>query len=340
MKIEKSREEKESDIISEFVKELDLSDERVKKRLIVESMRQEVFQTPIGEQFLKALSQEEAWDEPQKRRIKRIQDLLQSHDLKQSREFEKSKVLEKTQEVGKKSWWKRHSKRLVFLGSVMVITTGVTAAVIYAGAMKRNKEGGISEDWYQTKGVRQKKESTEFDPNEAGGLEKSDGIEFVGFQHYNESYLVKDSDTTALSEKELKSFTYEQLNLALHEIYARHGRRFFNVNIQSYFEQKAWYQPMDESVTYSDTMLNEVERWNIVLLKEQMDQYELENEDVAYDYGSLTIDDMKESLKKTHLLEGDLEEVKDSAIRAMYYDLMEAGYLVNGKLNLGQVGSI
>ena len=183
----------------------------------------------------------------------------------------------------------------------------------------------------------------------------------------SQSQIIYDSSEKIIEQKNLKEFTYDQLKLALNEIYARHGRRFYDTNIQAYFTMKSWYKPLPEEIKYTDEVLNDYERRNIVTIKETMDQYELENKGFGLDFDSLTIDDMrqcvaniyylqkqylysftiteyyngtnefeecflsqKERLKQVFqfsLLDMKIDEADATTIRALFMNLVEAGYL-------------
>lgn len=288
--MKKSREDKEEDIISDFVKELDLSDARIRKRFLVESTKQQVFQTSVGEQFLEKLAKGEVPENVGRKRLEL-------------------------------PWWKRHRKKVIAVGSLLLLIVGTTAIILYTGTMKHGKA------------MTNNQSDTEYKQ-----LQHMQGTAGEIMQ-CSSTYVMKESNTVYLDADSFKNMTYEQMNLALYEIYARHGRKFYDINLQAYFEGKSWYVPLAEGA-YSDKLLNEIERSNIVVIKEAMDQYENEYNIAAYDYSSLTIDDMKQCLKEANLWTDEMEQKEDSVIRAMYYDLMEAGYLVNGELTMGQVGTL
>ena len=75
-------------------------------------------------------------------------------------------------------------------------------------------------------------------------------------------YVLADSASRAYSESELSSLTDYQLFLARNEIYARHGRRFKNAELQRYFSSKPWYTPLYEPDAFSDDLLSSVEKQN------------------------------------------------------------------------------
>lgn len=61
------------------------------------------------------------------------------------------------------------------------------------------------------------------------------------FVDEDSDYILPQSAQRRLTEDDLAGLTHEELCLARNEIYARHGRRFKNQNIASYFESKDWY---------------------------------------------------------------------------------------------------
>lgn len=303
MKIKKTREDKEVDIVSDFIKELDLSDDRIRKRLLIESSRQELFQTPAGEEFLEKLAKGTV---------------------------EQKELMSKE----KQPWWKKAGRRALLGSGLFAVTVGILTAVIYLGETRQSTVTGetISSQHHalihQVTSSGSKVVSSESEEGQTEGEELADG------------YVISNSDTVYLDEDTVKTLTYEQMEIAMYEISARHGRRFYDYNLQAYFEAKDWYQPMSSEKTYSDQLLNEIERSNVILIKECMDWNENENNVVAFDYSDLTIDDMRECLKKITFSDEKWENTEDSKIRAMFYDLMAAGLIVDGELRIRQMGAL
>ena len=81
-------------------------------------------------------------------------------------------------------------------------------------------------------------------------------------------YLLPDVANRYLEETEVTSFSLDQLQLAINEIFARHGRCFKTAEIDSYFRSKSWYQP-DASKTDEQIVaeFNEYEKANEELLE-------------------------------------------------------------------------
>ena len=81
----------------------------------------------------------------------------------------------------------------------------------------------------------------------------------------DDDYMIADSATRRLSASDLSGYTDWELYVARNEIYARHGRRFQNQDLQTYFDGKDWYEPLyspeefDANVTLSDVEIANAE---------------------------------------------------------------------------------
>ena len=76
----------------------------------------------------------------------------------------------------------------------------------------------------------------------------------------NESgYVLPNSDTQLLTKADLEGLTAEECKLARNEIYARHGRKFKDEALQSYFDSCEWYEGTIEPDDFEESMLNEIE---------------------------------------------------------------------------------
>lgn len=366
VKMNKSREDQEEDIISEFIKDLDLSDARVKNRVFVECSKQELFQTSVGHQFLKSLLPE-----------------------KLKEEFREEKKVLVTRN--------RYRKKLALIGSLTVILLGGIYVIIHVWNWKDGKDTVMagSESPYQYAQNQFGDDLVNIDTEDEDGSspsililqfeellektkEKHNPVE--GNTYISDTYVIEKSNEGLLNQEELDQLSYEQLYLGLYEIYARHGRRFYDVNLQAYFDEKSWYVPMSEGTRFTEEVFNEYERLNIVAIKETMDHYENENMTAGYDYSSLAIEDMRTCLEKIYsiqkeylyyytiteydggtkefqecfsdqkeqlvkglkfsLLDTTLEEADNDTIRALFMNLAEAGYLVDGEFIQNNMGAL
>ena len=109
MKIKKNKEEQEQDIVYEFVKDLDFSDEKVKKRFLMECSKQEVFQTDVGKTFL--------------------------NELLEKKKNPKVSLKEK------KEWLNKNSKKFgILIGLVIIIFTSVRVIMTWTKSVDAKNE--------------------------------------------------------------------------------------------------------------------------------------------------------------------------------------------------------
>lgn len=83
-------------------------------------------------------------------------------------------------------------------------------------------------------------------------------------------YILPYSDIEYISESELVGMDKRTSELALNEIYARHGRKFNDSSIQSYFNEKSWYDGFIEPEDFSDSVFNKYETKNIAAIDSYM----------------------------------------------------------------------
>ena len=62
-----------------------------------------------------------------------------------------------------------------------------------------------------------------------------------------------------------------ELNIMRNEIYARHGKMFSSPDLQDYFSRKPWYR---EDPAYTDSMLSDIDRENIKIIREYENRLE------------------------------------------------------------------
>ena len=79
-------------------------------------------------------------------------------------------------------------------------------------------------------------------------------------------YLLPTADSAYLDESDLSDLNRERLNLALNEIFARHGRRFSDASIRAYFESKSWYHGTVSPDDFDMNVLNQFELYNLNLI--------------------------------------------------------------------------
>ncbi len=75
-------------------------------------------------------------------------------------------------------------------------------------------------------------------------------------------YLLPDSDKRIISTDELQKLSAADVRLACNELYARHGRKFNDPQIQEYFNSKSWYHGTIEPDAFDENVFNGFEKQN------------------------------------------------------------------------------
>lgn len=110
--------------------------------------------------------------------------------------------------------------------------------------------------------LKYKKEKTNNNVNDATDNKNNTQI----FEDSNE-YICANSDTVKLTTKEVKKLAKtNKIRLAKNEIYARHGRKFTDEELQKYFNAKSWYYGIIEPEDFDESVFNKIEKYNIRLL--------------------------------------------------------------------------
>lgn len=81
------------------------------------------------------------------------------------------------------------------------------------------------------------------------------------------AYLMPDSAERYLEASDIDSYSHDEIQLIINEIYARHGREFQSQDNIDYFSAQDWYEPVsgksDEEIV---SEFNEYEKANVELL--------------------------------------------------------------------------
>lgn len=87
-----------------------------------------------------------------------------------------------------------------------------------------------------------------------------------GINEQVEQYICPQSDTKKLTVKQVKKLSKAKRRLAKNEIYARHGRKFLDQNLQEYFDNQDWYIGIIEPEEFDESVFNKIEKHNVRLL--------------------------------------------------------------------------
>ena len=201
------------------------------------------------------------------------------------------------------------NKKQYGTGSLMVLTVIIifcVIAVIVVGfrVIKKNEEARLvaasDTEYIQNKKDREQKIEAETKKDSEEQEIKNEDSD-TGESFYSEEmnsvaadntedkvYSIKGEDkssnryerATHLSYTSTVRYTLEDLSLldsyglkiTRNEIYARHGRMFNDRELQEYFQRQQWYVPQTASNDFDSSCLNEVERYNIELIKTYEEQ--------------------------------------------------------------------
>ncbi|MFT4106991.1 MAG: YARHG domain-containing protein [Lacrimispora sp.] len=98
---------------------------------------------------------------------------------------------------------------------------------------------------------------------------QSDTAKYDGYE-----FVFPNSSNSLLKEPDLWNLSASHLRVARNEIYARHGRRFHDEELQRYFNQCSWYEGTIDPEDFDERMLSEIEQSNIRLIQEQQQNME------------------------------------------------------------------
>lgn len=89
--------------------------------------------------------------------------------------------------------------------------------------------------------------------------EEDDDVWDEGTSDY---YILPFSDTEKVTKADLKSLSKAECRIARNEIYARHGRRFSDPELQEYFDKQTWYQGTQDPDSFDESVLSPIEKKN------------------------------------------------------------------------------
>lgn len=81
-------------------------------------------------------------------------------------------------------------------------------------------------------------------------------------------FVFPEDNVFPLEASELEGKTAAECKIARNEIYARHGRKFNDEQLQGYFDTCSWYEGTVAPESFSDSLLNETEKANLQIISE------------------------------------------------------------------------
>lgn len=84
-------------------------------------------------------------------------------------------------------------------------------------------------------------------------------------------YILPQSNQRLLTYVDIQNFTKQDMMLARNEIFARHGRKFKDEDVRTYFESQSWYKGTIEPEDFSTSVFSDIEQKNVDFLKQYED---------------------------------------------------------------------
>lgn len=145
-----------------------------------------------------------------------------------------------------------------------------------------------------------------------------DGDELIeGLSRDAGYYILPESSRRELSYDEISWLTDSEKQMAINEIYARHGRKFVITQVQQYFSEKSWYQGTVAASRFDENVLSDCEEKNIqkLLKTTTSSSYVLEGSDSRYitdeEVAALTADEMQLAINEIYARHGRKFSMKE-----------------------------
>ncbi len=92
-----------------------------------------------------------------------------------------------------------------------------------------------------------------------GKPEEEEPMEEEPAEEEASQYFLPTSSSQYLTMSDLEGFSQDDCRMARNELYARHGRRFDDPNLQAYFDALDWYEGTTEPADFDESVMNEYE---------------------------------------------------------------------------------
>ena len=186
--------------------------------------------------------------------------------------------------------WERHMKKLtqialcVMTASILNTACGgataVTEAVTTAAAAETSADAVTMAAETGAETEAEPEAETEAEPQSEAAPEENFVLSERSTQEEAEKYIsaimtdkdnkiLEGADEHLFGEKEDVLFQFlsdDDLRIAFNEIYASHGRKFSDPDLQAYFDEKSWYEGTVEPDQFEEGVFNEYETKNLAYL--------------------------------------------------------------------------
>ena len=103
----------------------------------------------------------------------------------------------------------------------------------------------------------------DYDDSDYDDSDYEDEDDYDDSDYDDTEYVFPNSDTRKLTKADVRGLSAEELRIGRNEIYARHGRKFNDQQLQDYFDAQSWYYGYIEPDDFIDSQeLSKLERRN------------------------------------------------------------------------------
>ena len=157
----------------------------------------------------------------------------------------------------------------IMMGIIAVLVVIVIVMAIHI--MGDNQYVNPHED-YQDEELTANDDTGESVPDEA---EYEDNSSYLGFDvayhpgiydAYSSDFLIPGSDEHYINYSDYEYYNMDEVQWAINEIYARHGRIFQDEEYSSFFNSCAWYEPTYSADEFDESCFNDYEKENLKTL--------------------------------------------------------------------------
>jgi len=147
---------------------------------------------------------------------------------------------------------------ILYIVMAVLVIAGVSYLAIQIPKINRRPKNVVE---------KSKVEDVTIHSDDQNNVNKSDSLYFDEVPDtVKTEFLFWDSDRRYLTESEVVNLDSLALQLAINEIYARHGRIWKDENWNSYFLSKSWYKPLYDENEFDISVFNDFEKKNVELL--------------------------------------------------------------------------
>lgn len=167
------------------------------------------------------------------------------------------------------------------------------------------------------------------DSEEAEEQDKDEAYNPGSYDDYEEDFIIPGSDERYIYDEEIAELSVKDTQMAIKEIYARHGCIFKDEPYASHFDSCEWYEPTYTADEFEESWFNDYEKDNIKVLKvhregnaddesgdeEDFKKHSVESEKEAVEYGKEYYESNGGELTDNLIVTLDYEDNDGYAIR-------------------------